>query len=1269
MFAHLHTHTEYSLLDGMSKIEPLVKRAKELGQDALAITDHGALYGAIEFYSTARKHGVKPIIGIEAYVAPGSRFDKDPKNRWPHHLTLLAENETGYRNLLKLSSAAHLEGFYYRPRMDKELLAAHSEGLIALSGCPSGEFMSALREDNEQKAIETAGWFSDVFKDRYYLETMEHGIAEFTPLMPKVFDLAKRLDLPTVVTNDSHYTHPDDHKAHEVLLCIGSNSTIHDEGRFKLDGHTFYLRSEEEMRSLFPEHPEAADHTWEIAERVNIDLQFGRTELPNPGIPEGKTARQHLHELCQEGLYRRYPDVTDAHIERLRYELDVVAQTGFDEYMLIVQDIANYAKANGVRMGVRGSAASSIILYTLDVTDIEPMSWGLVFERFLNPERLSMPDVDFDFADDRREQIIRYTVEKYGRDRVAQICTFGTLGAKAAIRDTGRALGMDFGAADRIARMIPDALHITLADALKQSTELQQTYEADPQVRELVDTAQALEGVARHSSTHAAGVVISAQPLTDVVPLQRATSKDADAEFSVPTTQYPMADIDKIGLLKVDYLGLTNLTILEKALKLIEDRRGEHLDLVEIPDGDAATAEVLGNGDTFGVFQMESAGMRRYVMELKPQNVAELSAMVALYRPGPMEQIPRFIDVKHGRAEAWYAHEDLREILEETYGVITYQEQVLHIARKFAGYSLGQADVMRKAMGKKIASVMVEERQRFLAGLREQGYEEKLGNDLFDLIEPFAGYAFNKAHAVCYGAIAYQTAYLKAHYPAEYMTAVLQAANGNSDRIAQAIAECNRLGIAVLQPDINRSQVNFSIEVGTDGSEAIRFGLAQIKNVGMGGVEGLIAEREAKGEYESAEDFARRMNPRDVNKRVLEALAKAGALDSMADRGAVITGVDRLLSLAQQEQRLRETGQTSMFDMFGDEVNTPLPALELDAVRIPQPQLLAWERELLGTYISEHPFSAAARTLGRYTTHQAAEINSDLAGHDAIIAGLITGIRALATKQGKSFAAVTIEDLSGQTEVTIWSEAYERFKAAGLLFEGNILLFKVNVRARGDRVSAGVFEACAYDQDAGRLSADFQPAKFQIRANGGYGGGYGGNGHGGNGYANRAPQRQPVREPQPPPYDPGPNGGPGGGPGSGMPANGRDASHEAPPRRHLQVVEPAGDDAPPSDRTPIADTGPRRLVVRMEETTDEAADLRRVRRILAVLDEAPGDLPVELVVQQRGGATVRLQRGGVSPAAVERLIPQLKRLLGVLGDAHELGTAAPVGDLVAVGGG
>ncbi|MBM3139056.1 MAG: DNA polymerase III subunit alpha, partial [Chloroflexi bacterium] len=1080
MFAHLHTHTEFSLLDGLSKIPELVSRARELGQEALAITDHGALHGAIQFYETANAGGVKPIIGLEAYVAPGTRFDRNAKSRWPYHLVLLAQNATGYRNLLKLSSASHLEGFYYRPRVDRELLAAHADGLIALSGCPSGELMLALREGRDADARAIAGWHADAFPGRYYVEIQEHEQTEFSAVTPKLVAIARDLDLPLVLTNDSHYTVPEQRRAHDTLLCIGTNSTIYDENRFKLDGDSFYLKSEAEMRQLFPELPAASDNTVRIADSVDIKLEFGRTLLPDPGVPDGLSAAEYLRRLAEEGLERRYGRPTDAHRERLRYELSVVSQTGFDEYMLIVRDIAQFARSRGILMGVRGSAAASIILYCLGVTDIEPLQYGLVFERFLNPERISMPDVDFDFADDRREEVMRYAAERYGRDRVAQICTFGTLGAKAAIRDSARALGFSYADADRVARMVPDALHITIEQALEGSSELQTAYESEERIRDLVDTARSLEGVARHASTHAAGIVISRDPLTEIVPLQRATSQKVE-EDALPTTQYPMGDIEKIGLLKLDLLGLTNLTILGRAVELIQRERGERVDLNALPDGDPATAELLAAGETFGVFQLESSGMRRYVMELRPRDIRELAAMVALFRPGPMEHIPQFIDARHGRVEPHYPHEDLADILDETYGVITYQDQVLQIARRFAGYSLGQADVMRKAMGKKIASVMLQERDRFVQGAVANGYATKLAEQIFDLIEPFAGYAFNKAHAFSYATIAYQTAFLKAHYPAEYMAAVLMAAGGSQDRIAAAIAECARLKVPVLPPDVNRSQANFGIERDPAGGEAIRFGLAQVKNVGAGGIASLIEQREAEGPFASIEDFARRLNPRDVNKRVLESLARAGALDSLGDRGAVIGGVDRILSLAQQEQRLRETGQASMFDLFGTEVDTPLPALELTPMEIPAGQLLAWEKELLGTYVSDHPFKRAAADLAQWVTAQASDLNEELVGQEAVVAGTVVGVRALSTRQGKPFAALTVEDLSGQTELTIWPDSYEQHR--GMLVEGNVLMAKVDVRSRGDRLTVAVQHLAAYDYDRGSL-IDFEPARFQPSARG-----------------------------------------------------------------------------------------------------------------------------------------------------------------------------------------
>ena len=1227
-FVHLHTHTEYSLLDGMSKIPALVERAAELGMPALAVTDHGAMYGALELYESATNAGIKPIVGLEGYVAPGSRHEKK-SGEWPYHLTLLAQNEQGYRNLLKISSLSHLEGFYRRPRMDRELLEQYSDGLIVLSGCPSGEFLKSMRDGDEAGAMEVAGWYRDVFPGRYYLEVMEHGIEEFSALTPQIASIAKRMGLPLVQTHDSHYTAAEHSQPHDVLLCIGTNATVHEENRFKFHGDQFYLKSPDEMLALIPELPEAVDNTLVIAEQVDLKLDFGRTQLPDAGVPDGQTAIDYLRALCEEGLERRYHPPTEEHRERLRYELSVIEQTGFAEYMLIVRDLARFARERSIPMGIRGSAAASIVLYTTDITNMEPLQYGLVFERFLNPERLSMPDVDFDFADDRREEVIRYTAERYGRDRVAQICTFGTLGPKAAVRDSGRALGLSFDETDRIARMIPDQLHITLDESLAQSAELGEVYESEVRARELIDTARSLEGVTRHASTHAAGIVISREPLMDLVPLQRATgSKDEDA---LPTTQFAMADVERIGLLKVDYLGLTNLTILGRAVELIEEQRGEALDLMALPDGDEATAALLARAETFGVFQMESSGMRRYVAELQPANIAELAAMVALFRPGPMEHIPRYIDAKHGRAAPVYPHEDLANILDETYGVITYQDQVLQIARQFAGYTLGQADVMRKAMGKKIASVMVEERDRFIAGGIANGYERKLAETLFDLIEPFAGYAFNKAHAFSYGTIAYQTAYLKAHYPEEYMAAVLMAAGGSQDRLASAIAECNRLGVEVLQPDVNRSRANFSIERTPAGGAAIRFGLAQIKNVGEGGIEALIADRDEQAPFTTLEDFAKRVNPREVNKRVLDSLAKAGALDVLGPRGTVIGGVERLLTLAQEQQRLRDTGQTSMFDLFGDQVDTPLPALELEPMEVPTPQLLAWEKEHLGTYVSEHPFRRASAALGEMVTAQAAELSEELAGQQAVVAGTVVNVRPLTTRQGKPFAAVTLEDLSGQLELTIWPDSYD--EARDLLREATVLVARVDVRSRNGRLTVAAQELAAFDLDTKQL-VDANPARFRLGGS-------------------RARGR-------PRPASNAPSSHDSGGPPGGAPPNGGSRQH----LRTVQVAEePAMYDAPP------VDDGPRRLRVALEETTDEAADRRRLRKICAVLDRHRGELPVELVIRRRGGAGVRLSRGGVEAAATERMVSELRALLGVLGRVDEVGrTEAPAQEFAAVGG-
>ena len=1071
MFTHLHTHTEFSLLDGLSKIDALMARARALGQESLAITDHGNLYGAVDFYKAGRASGVHPILGMEAYIAGGDMRARDAGARSNyHHLTLLAADNSGWRNLLALTSRAHLEGFYYRPRIDHDLLAGHSAGIIALSGCPSGELHKALGEDRWDDARAIAGWHRETFGDRYYLEIQNHHDPRFVPVIAKTVTLGKELGIPLVATHDSHYCSPDDATSHDVLLCIGTNSTVQDPTRFKLEPEDFYLTAEAEMLERFPETPEAVQHTAKIADRCDVSLEFGRLRLPSPDLPPGVDAMQHLTDLAFKGLEQRYGKPTREHIDRLNYELGVVRETGFAEYFLIVRDFAQFARARQIAMGVRGSAAASIILYCLEITDIDPLLHDLVFERFLNVERREMPDIDMDFADNRRDEVIRYVADKYGHDRVAQIITFGTLGAKAALRDTGRALGHTFADTDRIARLIPSQLNITLEQALEQSADLRAAYAAESDVQQLIDQARKLEGVTRQASTHAAAVVISREPLIENVPLQRPVRGD---ETAIPMTQWAMNQCAEVGLLKMDFLGLTNLTILEEAAVLIAGLTGERVDYQRLPDGDPETFALLSRGETFGVFQLESSGMRRYVQDLKPTRLADLAAMVALYRPGPMEHIPRYIRSKHGQESIRYPHPDLAGILDETYGVIVYQDQVLHIARRFAGYSLGQADIMRKAMGKKIAEVMQAERGRFLEGAAQHGYSHEDAEHVFTLIVPFAGYAFNKAHAVCYGSIAYQTAYLKAHYPVPYMTAVLRAAAGNADRVGLAAAECARLHIPVLPPAVNHSRITFDVEAQADGGQAIRFGLANVKNVGHGAVETLIAERDANGPFASLEDLCRRADLHSLNKRALESLIKAGALGTLVSRGPALAGIDRIMRRAQREQQLRETGQTTMFDLFGAQVDTPQPDLLLDDaedIDVTRSEQLQWEKELLGAYVSEHPFRHAATTMEPYVSVHAAEVGEDFVGQDIMLGGTVTLVRPLTTRKGDAFCAALIEDLTGSVEVTVWPDLYALTR--DLWTDGTVLLVHARVRARGERLTVAVEHVTVYDDARGALRDD-----------------------------------------------------------------------------------------------------------------------------------------------------------------------------------------------------
>ena len=1078
MFTHLHVHTEYSLLDGMCRIPQLVSRAKELGMDSLAITDHGVMYGAIEFYLAAKEAGIKPIIGCEVYVAPNGRFSRNASDRNNYHLILLAKNQTGYRNLIQLTTKAHLEGFYYKPRMDKELFEQYHDGLIALSGCVGSEVPRLTLQGRLQEAKQAALWYKQTFGD-FYLEIQRHPTPELEQINQRLIPMSSELDIPLVATNDVHYINQEDASAHDLLLCIGTNSSIYDEKRMKMAGDFFYLKSPQEMAELFKDIPQALENTERIAEMCNLELEFGRLHLPEIELPEGKSADQFLTELCHQGLYQHYPQPTAEIQQRLNHELEVIKQTQFANYFLVVWDIISFAKEHNILFGVRGSAAASIVLHCLGITEVDPIENKLVFERFLNVERQEMPDIDLDFEDNRRDEVISYVAQKYGHDHVAQIITFGTLGARAAIRDVGRALGMAYSDVDRVARLVPFAPSMTLERALSENSDLRNIYCDDATVRNLIDSARRIEGIARHASTHAAGVVISKEPLTRYVPLQPVSKGNGETAVM---TQFSMDDIARIGLLKMDFLGLANLTILGKAKEIILDNRGIDIDLHHIPMDDAKTFELLSSGETAGVFQLEGAGMRRYIKELKPTSFSDISAMIALYRPGPMEHIPTFIKAKHGIEPIRYPHPALSSLLEETYGVIVYQEQVLFIVQALAGYSLGEADIFRKAMGKKIPEVMKKERHNFIAKAKKNGFSAEVAAEVFALIEPFAGYAFNKAHSVSYTLIAYQTAYLKANYPAEYMTAFLITNAGQSEKVATAVTECRRLVITVLPPDINRSQASFSIEREAKGNtSAIRFGLTAIKNVGHGAIEPIIAERSKGGEFKSIEDLCRRADLRGVNKRVLESLIKAGALDSLGSRGTLLHNTNRILSLAQREQRLRETGQSTMFDLWGEATPAPLPSLDLEAADIPIRERLAWERELLGVYLSEHPFSSFASNMTSENTTLCGQIDAELAGQTVIVAGMVTSVRHLFTRDRNLFASAILEDLDGSIEVMVWPNIYASTK--DLWQEGNMLLVEGKVRLRDDRVQLNCDYVRHYQPPAqGEEAVTSQPGEAPVVA-------------------------------------------------------------------------------------------------------------------------------------------------------------------------------------------
>lgn len=1029
-FVHLHNHTEYSLLDGANRIREMVARCKELGMESLAISDHGVMFGVMEFSMECRHQGIKPIIGMEAYVSPKGHQSKGERD--DYHLLLLAKDIEGYRNLCKLATIAALQGYYYRPRIDHDLLRTYSNGLIGTSTCLGSEICQALLCGDREKANYLAGMYVEIFgKENYFIELQDHRLPEQAAIRDDLIDIAKKLKLPLIATNDAHYLCKTDAAPHDVLLCIQTGALQTDKQRFKFQGDEFYLKSPEEMADLFKDVPEAIDNTTMVADRCNVELGKQQARMPDPELPAGQTPTTFLRELASKGLERTH--IVEGAQERLEYELSVIEATGFESYFLLVREFANYAREKGIYFGVRGSAAGSLVSYCIGITDVDPLEYDLTFERFLNPERVSMPDIDMDFEDARRDEIINYVTGKYGPDHVAQIVTFGTLGAKAAIKDCGRVQGYTPQQTDRICKTIPNMPNMTISRALVESAEFRRLYESEQEVKGLVDTARNVEGIARHCGVHAAGVVISKEPLVEHVPLYRGNDGQA-------VTAYEMGILEKIGLLKMDFLGLSNLTVLSQAIDNIRrtlnvDDTSQHelalthpvlRGILQIPLDDEKAWSMLGRGETVGVFQLESGGMTRYVSQLKPQNIRELAAMVALFRPGPMEHIPRFIDSKFGRTQATYQDERMRPILEETFGIIVYQDQVLKLVQALAGFSLGKADILRRAMGKKDKAAMDSMHAEFMEGAANQGVSKNVAQKVWELLLPFAGYAFNKAHAVCYAILAYQTAYLKANYPIEYMAALMAAYREKEDRVVACVEECRRLKIPVLPPDVNRSKRDFSIEDG-----AIRFGLVAIKGVGAGIAEAIIRERIESGEYKHLYEFAERAKPYGMNRSALEAIAKAGGFDLIEpNRATMVRYVEAAIAFADQALRDRAHGQDSLFGEGADEATggPSYPQLP-DEPPMSKSQRLALEKEVLGIYVSDHPLRGYERLLGKAATHSCAQIMELEEGTKVKMAGVIAGLREIITKRtGEKMASLQIEDFTGQASIIAFAATYAKFR-------------------------------------------------------------------------------------------------------------------------------------------------------------------------------------------------------------------------------------------------
>ena len=1047
-FVHLHVHSEYSLLDGFSNLKKLVKQTQELGMPAIALTDHGTMFGAIDFYKTATAAGVKPIIGLETYVAPRRMTDMDSKlDKSAFHLLLLAENQVGYQNLLQIASAAQLKGYYYKPRVDHEFLAEHAEGLIASSACLAGEIPRAIMADNPDEALRKMSWYFDVFgRDNFFLELQEHDIPELARVNQTLLEMGKAFNAQYLATNDVHYIKKSDARLQDMLLAIQTGALVSDTNRFHMTGETYYLRSPDEMAALFANVPEALQNTLLIAERCNVKLGFDGYHLPQFEVPDGFTTETYLRKLCEEGLLRRYGShAGDEEVRtRLEYELGIIHSMGFDAYFLIVWDLCRYARNEGIWYNARGSAAGSQVAYVLDITLVEPLEQGLIFERFLNPGRVSMPDIDLDFQDDKRSLMMEYCAKRYGSDRVAQIITFGTMAARGALRDVGRVLDIPLTEVDRIAKMIPNVpgKPVTLSECLETSAELKAAYEESDYLRNLIDTAREMEGVVRNAGTHAAGVVISDKPIVNYLPLHRPTSGSEDSPIK-SVTQFEMSILDYLGMLKVDFLGLATLTIMQQACDLIEARHNIKLTLDNIPLDDADTFQLLGQGRTAGVFQLEGSGMTRYLVQMKPQNLSHIIAMVALYRPGPLDFIPSYIRRMHGEEPVTYRHAMLEPIFKETYGTPIYQEQIMFAAMDLGGFTASEADNLRKVISKKKGDELLKQRVQFVSGAVAKGIEEKVANEIFADWENFARYGFNKSHAADYGVIAVETAFLKTHYTVEYMTALLSASKNEIEKVAYYAADARTLGIQVLPPDVNTSGWDFTIEDREGQSSAIRFGMGAIKNVGQGPVELIMQARKDKP-FRDLNDFSKRVDLRQVGRRALESLIKVGALDRFGDRKSLLDSIDRVLSVSTSHFRALLAGQMSF---FGNIEGVEEDIILSQSLVTDQRELLEWERELIGLYVSNHPLTPYMHILQKKVTHFSAQLGEVENKGSVTVAGLVTHFRSHVTKTGKMMGFITLEDIQGNIELVVFPRIWERYSKQ--VDQNRVLLVVGKVDAEG----------------------------------------------------------------------------------------------------------------------------------------------------------------------------------------------------------------------------